>query len=29
TLHDPARWKYHLIGNRLLNGILPPRHAWN
>lgn len=29
TLHDPARWKYHLIGNRLLNGIQPPRHAWN
>lgn len=29
TLHDPARWKYHLIGNRVLNGIAPPRHAWN
>lgn len=29
TLHDPARWKYHLIGNHLLNGIKPPRHAWN
>ncbi|MGI4840002.1 MAG: SfnB family sulfur acquisition oxidoreductase [Janthinobacterium lividum] len=29
TLHDPARWKYHLIGNRLLNGVAPPRHAWN
>lgn len=29
TLHDPARWKYHLIGNFLLNGVKPPRHAWN
>lgn len=29
TLHDPARWKYHLIGNHTLNGIAPPRHAWN
>lgn len=29
TLHDPARWKYHLIGNQVLNGIAPPRHAWN
>ncbi len=29
TLHDPARWKYHLIGNHLLNGVAPPRHAWN
>ncbi|AIZ33030.1 SfnB family sulfur acquisition oxidoreductase [Pseudomonas parafulva] len=29
TLHDPVRWKYHLVGNRLLNGIAPPRHAWN
>jgi len=29
TLHDPARWKYHLIGNYLLNGIKPARHAWN
>ncbi|KPY48614.1 Acyl-CoA dehydrogenase [Pseudomonas viridiflava] len=29
TLHDPARWKYHLIGNRVLNGVAPPRHAWN
>lgn len=26
TLHDPVRWKYHLIGNYLLNGIKPPRH---
>ncbi|SEI19048.1 SfnB family sulfur acquisition oxidoreductase [Pseudomonas fuscovaginae UPB0736] len=29
TLHDPARWKYHLIGNYLLNGVKPARHAWN
>ncbi len=29
TLHDPVRWKYHLIGNYYLNGIKPPRHAWN
>jgi SfnB family sulfur acquisition oxidoreductase len=28
TLHDPVRWKYHLIGNFYLNGIVPPRHAW-
>ena len=29
TLHDPVRWKYHLVGNYVLNGIEPPRHAWN
>ncbi|CAN7310407.1 SfnB family sulfur acquisition oxidoreductase [Variovorax sp. LjRoot178] len=29
TLHDPVRWKAHLIGNYHLNGILPPRHSWN
>jgi SfnB family sulfur acquisition oxidoreductase len=29
TLHDPVRWKSHLIGNYLLNGVLPPRHSWN
>jgi len=29
TLHDPVRWKYFHIGNRLLNGIGPPRHAWS
>jgi SfnB family sulfur acquisition oxidoreductase len=29
TLHDPVRWKAHLIGNHLLNGVLPPRHSWN
>ncbi|WP_277626164.1 acyl-CoA dehydrogenase family protein, partial [Pseudomonas sp. BIOMIG1N] len=29
TLHDPARWKLHLLGNFLLNGVKPARHAWN
>ncbi len=29
TLHDPVRWKYHLLGNWLLNGIRPARHDWN
>ena len=29
TLHDPVRWKYHLLGNYLLNGVLPRRHQWN
>ena len=29
TLHDPVRWKYHLVGNWLLNGKRPPRHDWN
>ncbi|SDH37456.1 sulfur acquisition oxidoreductase, SfnB family [Pseudomonas flavescens] len=29
TLHDPVRWKYHLVGNLRLNGIKPQRHAWN
>lgn len=29
TLHDPVRWKYFHIGNYLLNGVSPPRHAWN
>jgi SfnB family sulfur acquisition oxidoreductase len=24
TLHDPARWKYHHIGNHTLNGVRPP-----
>ncbi len=27
SVHDPARWKYHHIGNFYLNGILPPRHG--
>ncbi|MCB8877011.1 SfnB family sulfur acquisition oxidoreductase [Acidisoma silvae] len=29
TLHDPVRWKFALIGNHALNGVLPPRHPWN
>ena len=29
TLHDPVRWKYFHVGNHLLNGIAPPRHAWS
>ena len=29
TLHDPVRWKYHIIGNYYLNGVEPPRHAWS
>lgn len=29
TLHDPVRWKYHLLGNYHLNGVFPPRHQWN
>ncbi|WP_321815479.1 MULTISPECIES: SfnB family sulfur acquisition oxidoreductase [unclassified Paraburkholderia] len=29
TLHDPVRWKYHLVGNYYLNGTKPARHAWN
>ncbi|MCY6411595.1 SfnB family sulfur acquisition oxidoreductase [Acinetobacter sp. VNH17] len=28
TLHDPVRWKYHLVGNYFLNEIKPPRHPW-
>ncbi|WP_368622272.1 SfnB family sulfur acquisition oxidoreductase [Paraburkholderia sp. BR13444] len=29
TLHDPVRWKLHLVGNYLLNHVLPARHSWN
>lgn len=29
TLHDPVRWKLHLIGNFHLNDVLPARHSWN
>lgn len=29
TLHDPVRWKLHLIGNYHLNNALPKRHSWN
>ncbi|MCU1717365.1 SfnB family sulfur acquisition oxidoreductase [Pseudomonas sp. 5P_3.1_Bac2] len=28
TLHDPVRWKYHILGNYYLNGIDPARHPW-
>ena len=28
TLHDPVRWKYHLIGNYVLNQKNPPVHIW-
>ena len=28
TLHDPVRWKYHAIGNHVLNGAKPPVHSW-
>ena len=27
SLHDPARWKYHHIGNYYLNDVKPPRHG--
>jgi SfnB family sulfur acquisition oxidoreductase len=27
TLHDPLRWKYHVIGNYHLNGVKPPRNG--
>lgn len=29
TLHDPVRWKLHLLGNYHLNDALPARHSWN
>ena len=29
TLHDPVRWKLHLLGNWHLNGTAPARHQWN
>ena len=29
TLHDPVRWKYHLIGKYELTGTHPARHQWN
>lgn len=28
TLHDPVRWKFHVIGDYYLNGTHPARHAW-
>jgi SfnB family sulfur acquisition oxidoreductase len=27
TLHDPVRWKYHVVGNYHLNGVAPPRNG--
>jgi SfnB family sulfur acquisition oxidoreductase len=27
TLHDPVRWKFHVVGNYHLNGIAPPRNG--
>ena len=29
TLHDPVRWKLHLLGNYHLNQVLPALHSWN
>lgn len=29
TLHDPVRWKLHLLGDYYLNHVLPARHSWN
>ncbi len=29
TLHNPARWKLHLLGAWHLNGTAPRRHQWN
>ncbi len=29
TLHDPLRWKLHLLGAYRLNGTAPRRHQWN
>ncbi|MDE1996199.1 MAG: SfnB family sulfur acquisition oxidoreductase [Rhizobiaceae bacterium] len=26
TLHDPVRWKYHVVGNYHLNGVSPPKN---
>ncbi|MDR6665872.1 SfnB family sulfur acquisition oxidoreductase [Rhizobium sp. 1399] len=27
TLHDPVRWKYHVVGNYHLNGAIPPKNG--
>jgi alkylation response protein AidB-like acyl-CoA dehydrogenase len=29
TLHDPVRWKYAVLGNYFLNGVVPPLHSWS
>jgi alkylation response protein AidB-like acyl-CoA dehydrogenase len=25
--HDPVAWKYHHVGNFMLNDVLPPNHG--
>jgi alkylation response protein AidB-like acyl-CoA dehydrogenase len=27
TLHDPVRWKYHIVGDFILNATAPPFHG--
>ncbi|EJK81407.1 SfnB family sulfur acquisition oxidoreductase [Rhizobium sp. AP16] len=27
TLHDPVRWKYHVVGNYYLNDVTPPKNG--
>lgn len=27
TLHDPVRWKYHVVGNYFLNDVIPPKNG--
>lgn len=27
TLHDPVRWKFHVVGNYYLNGVAPPKNG--
>jgi len=27
TLHDPVRWKYHVVGNYHLNDVRPPKNG--
>ena len=27
TLHDPVRWKYHVVGNYYLNDVIPPKNG--
>jgi SfnB family sulfur acquisition oxidoreductase len=27
TLHDPVRWKYHVVGNYYLNDVVPPKNG--
>ncbi|HEV7306140.1 SfnB family sulfur acquisition oxidoreductase [Ensifer sp.] len=27
TLHDPVRWKHHVVGNYHLNGVAPPKNG--